>query len=179
VGNISEDPLFVDVSQGDYHLQDASLCIDAGDPAFEPNESWVDMDGNPRISGAAVDMGMFENTSCTAPVAHGGPDQVVLVGQEVILDGTDSVFCDPNKLQMYIWDQSAGPSVRLSNPRAQQPSFTPEVEGEYRFELMVFDGDNVSRADEVIITVLPENTAVEGAGLTVQAIPIVTNDSLD
>lgn len=179
VGNILEDPLFVDAAQGDYHLQDESLCIDAGDPAFEPNESWLDMDGNPRISGVAVDMGMFENTSCTAPVAHAGPDQVVLVGQEVILDGTNSVFCDPNKLQMFIWDQSAGPSVRLSNPRAQQPSFIPEVEGEYRFELMVFDGDNVSRADEVLVTVFLEGTTEEEAVLTVQAAPAVTDDGID
>jgi len=156
IGNISEDPLFVDASQGDYHLQDGSLCIDAGDPVFEPNATWVDMDGNPRVSGAAVDIGMFENTRCTAPVAHAGPDQVVLIGQEVMLDGTASVFCDPNQLQMFIWDQSAGPSARLSNPRAQQPSFSPELPGEYRFELMVFDGDNVSRADEVLITVLSE-----------------------
>ncbi len=156
MGNISEDPLFIDVSVGNYRLQDESLCIDAGEPLFEPNESWVDMDGNPRVSGVAVDMGMFENTSCTAPVAHAGPDQVGLIDQELILDGTASVFCDPDKLQMFIWDQSAGPAARLSDPRAQQPSFSPEVVGEYRFELMVFDGDNVSRADEVVIAVLSE-----------------------
>jgi len=168
MGNISEDPLFVDASEGDYHLQDDSLCVDAGDPAFEPNESWVDMDGNPRISGAAVDMGMFENTSCTSPVALAGQDQVVLIGQEVILDGTASVFCDPNKLQMFIWDQSAGPAVRLSNPRAQQPSFTPELAGEYSFELMVFDGDNVSRADEVIVLALSELPETLNASTTVR-----------
>jgi hypothetical protein len=156
MGNIAEDPLFIDEALGNYRLQDDSLCIDAGDPAFEPNATWLDMDGNPRVSGVAVDMGMFEDTRCTSPVAHAGSDQVVLIGQEVILDGTASAFCDPNQLQMFIWDQSAGPSARLSNPRAQQPSFSPELAGEYRFELMVFDGKNVSRADEVHITVLSE-----------------------
>lgn len=159
LGNISEDPLFVDAAQGDYRLQEASLCIDAGDPTFEPNMLWVDMDGNPRVSGAFVDAGAFENTKCTSPVAHAGPDQVVALGLEVTLDGSASVFCDPNGLQMFIWDQSVGPSVRLSNPRSDQPTFTPELAGEYTFELMVFDGDNVSRADEVLVTVVDEPPA--------------------
>ena len=159
LGNISEDPLFVDVSQGDYRLQDDSLCIDAGDPTFEPNLLWVDMAGNPRISGALVDIGAFESTSCTSPVAHAGPDQIVLINEEVTLDGSTSVFCDPNSLQMFIWDQSAGPSVRLSNPRSDQPSFTPDLAGEYYFELMVFDGDNVSMADEVVVTVVAQMPA--------------------
>jgi len=35
VGDLSSDPLFVDRGSGDYHLQDNSPCIDAGDPAAE------------------------------------------------------------------------------------------------------------------------------------------------
>jgi predicted outer membrane repeat protein len=53
------DPMFVDRSGGDYHLQPDSPCIDAGDnSAIEAG--WVDLDGNQRIINDAVDMGVYE-----------------------------------------------------------------------------------------------------------------------
>ena len=44
-GNIDSDPLFVNPSIGNYHLQPISPCIDAGDPAspLDPDGSIVDM----------------------------------------------------------------------------------------------------------------------------------------
>src|ERR1017187_10461817 len=53
-GNISSDPMFVDVAAGDYHLLPCSPCVNAG-----TNQDWMtnatDLDGNPRISyGIAV-----------------------------------------------------------------------------------------------------------------------------
>jgi len=47
-GNIDEDPLFVDLENGDYHLTIDSPCIDAGDPEAE-----LDPDGT------RADMGAF------------------------------------------------------------------------------------------------------------------------
>ena len=58
-GNSSADPMFVDALGGDYHLQDGSPCIDAGNDAA-PGLPEFDLDGNPRIVGAAVDMGAYE-----------------------------------------------------------------------------------------------------------------------
>ncbi|OQB42787.1 MAG: WD domain, G-beta repeat [Candidatus Latescibacteria bacterium ADurb.Bin168] len=46
-GNISDDPLFVDAANGDFHLQESSPCIDTGDPATS------DADGT------RADMGAF------------------------------------------------------------------------------------------------------------------------
>jgi hypothetical protein len=37
IGNIEEDPLFVDPAGGDFHLQEGSPCIDAGDPMSPPD----------------------------------------------------------------------------------------------------------------------------------------------
>jgi len=62
-GNISAHPMFVDAIAGDYHLQDASPCIDAGSNSA-PALPDTDKDGNPRIVGAAVDMGAYE---CQGP----------------------------------------------------------------------------------------------------------------
>jgi len=59
-GNIDADPCFVDPSYGDYHLLETSPCIDAGDPNYIPAPNETDLDGNPRLSGYAVDMGAYE-----------------------------------------------------------------------------------------------------------------------
>ena len=64
-GNISADPLFTDPTQGDYHLQQGSPSIDAGDN-LTPNLPDTDIDGDPRIldgdgnGTAIVDMGVDE-----------------------------------------------------------------------------------------------------------------------
>ncbi len=68
-GNINADPNFVNLggltgsevfAAGDYHLLGESPCIDAGDPEFITEPSETDIDGNPRISGAKIDMGADE-----------------------------------------------------------------------------------------------------------------------
>ncbi|MEJ2722644.1 MAG: right-handed parallel beta-helix repeat-containing protein, partial [bacterium] len=58
-GNIDGDPLFVDAPGGNVRLSLESPVIDAGNNAA-PNVTATDYDGNPRIVGAAIDMGAFE-----------------------------------------------------------------------------------------------------------------------
>jgi hypothetical protein len=55
--SIAAAPLFVDTAARNFHLQAASPCIDAGDPATTPG---FDMDGIPTPQGSAVDMGAYE-----------------------------------------------------------------------------------------------------------------------
>ena len=78
IGNINADPCFVepgywdandtpdDVNddfwiEGDYYLLPDSLCIDTGDPNYIPEPNETDIDGNPRVSGDAIDMGAYES----------------------------------------------------------------------------------------------------------------------
>jgi hypothetical protein len=55
--NISADPRFA--AAGDYHLATTSPAIDAGNNSA-PSLPSKDLDGKPRISGVAVDQGVYE-----------------------------------------------------------------------------------------------------------------------
>jgi len=76
---IHSDPQFVDAANGDYHLQDTSPCIDAGNNSYVPGGVTTDLDGAGRIVGSAVDIGAYERqgpdlviTSCMLPDAREG-----------------------------------------------------------------------------------------------------------
>jgi hypothetical protein len=58
LGNINNDPAFVNLTNGNFHLQAASRCISTGNNTYVVSGS--DLDGNPRISGGTVDMGAYE-----------------------------------------------------------------------------------------------------------------------
>ena len=72
-GNIVADPLFVDATNGDYGLQAASPCIDAGDPA-----SPLDADGT------RADMGASMPDYGDPPVWEPRADTTVDIGQELV-----------------------------------------------------------------------------------------------
>ena len=57
--NISADPLFIDPASGDYHLSSSSPCVDMGNSGAAA-VLLTDLDGTPRITGAAVDIGADE-----------------------------------------------------------------------------------------------------------------------
>jgi parallel beta-helix repeat protein len=60
-GCLSEDPMFVNADSGDFHLQESSPCIDAGDPnsPLDPNGSRCDI-GAYINYGQAVDVGRID-----------------------------------------------------------------------------------------------------------------------
>ncbi len=59
-GNISDTPLFMDATNGDYHLQAGSLCATAGiGPALNSNVPSYDLDGVPRF-GDFCTIGAYE-----------------------------------------------------------------------------------------------------------------------
>ena len=93
IGNIIDDPRFVNVAAGDYHLQSVSPCINAG-----TNQDWMvgatDLDGNPRLYvGGRVDMGAYEyqgmsiwSDTMAPTVVDGGPDSPVALGVKIRSD---------------------------------------------------------------------------------------------
>lgn len=63
--NIDANPMFLDPGVGDFRLLAGSPAIDAGDETI-PGIPPEDVAGNPRITGATIDMGAYEHQPPTA-----------------------------------------------------------------------------------------------------------------
>ena len=159
----NENPLFV--SSSNYHLSASSPCINTGDNAA-PSIPATDKDGNPRISGGTVDMGAYEYNP-SAPRANAGPDQTVTQGATVTLDGSAS--SDPGSQTItYLWSQTGGTLVTLSDATAVQPTFTTSAIGaggaSLLFQLTVTNTSGLKNTDNV--------------GVNVVTIPVVTTTAI-
>ncbi len=99
--NITANPLFVDQFNLNFRLQSNSPCIDAGNGLFVP--SGPDLDGNPRVVGASIDIGAYEFQGLPAPVAPyitvQPTNQSVFVGSNV----TFVVFASGTTPLTYQW----------------------------------------------------------------------------
>ncbi len=89
------------------------------------------------------------------PVADAGPDQTVVEGDSVTLDGTGSYDPDGSIIE-YIWDYPSG--IILDDELSPTPSFTaPEVSADTSFIFVLYvidDMESMSAPDETIVTVL-------------------------
>jgi len=92
------------------------------------------------------------------PTADAGPDQSVLAGQMVTLDGTSSTDPDGDELT-FAWTLTDpdGTPVALSDPTAETPTFVAALRGTYTATLTVNDGTVDSAPDVALIEVV--NTA--------------------
>ena len=95
--------------------------------------------------------------------AGGNQGRTTAVGQEATLNGVNSFdrVNGPEPLS-YKWTQVQGPTVSLSDDTAPKPTFTPEEEGFYEFQLIVSDSINESVPDSASIKV--ENMTTDELG---------------
>ena len=90
------------------------------------------------------------------PTANAGDDQRVEEGTTITLDGSLSEDID-GQIVSYVWKQTDGPQVTLSDITAVQPTFVapiiPPGETTLTFELTVEDNEGLKSNDEVEIRV--------------------------
>lgn len=149
-------------------MEDRSVTIDLGSgKSFRVDFNNVDT--LTFSDGDAVPLGVIANE---APDADAGVDQVVEVGDVVTLTGLGSSDADADALT-FKWVQIDGPTAKLSDDYAAQPTFTapssvdPET---LTFEVQISDGKTVT-TDTVQVTVKPIGLmsiyGFEGTGQTV------------
>ncbi len=96
----------------------------------------------------------------TKPVANAGPDQSVFTNDLVQLDGSVSSDVDGNSLT-WSWSLTTRPTAslaQLDEELAIKPNFTADLAGQYVAQLIVFDGEDDSDPDSVIINAVIPNT---------------------
>src|SRR5206468_1694059 len=120
-----------------------------------------------------VNDGTFDSLPATVtlagesrPVANAGPDQTVVVGQTVQLDGSRSSDADgdPLTFRWALTTRPAGSQATLVNPTRVNPTFGVDRLGPYGAQLIVNDGNFDSAPDSVSVLASATTSVTEPAG---------------
>jgi hypothetical protein len=154
-----------------------------GDTKFEFTENFrVNLSNAVNASiGDSQGIGFILNddTVNNRPVADAGPDQSVLVGELVTLDGSGSSDVDGDTI-FFSWTFDAvpaGSTATLIDADRVDPTFTPDLAGDYVVQLIVDDSALSSLPDLVTITVNQAPPSM--ITLTPTTAQINTRDSLN
>jgi hypothetical protein len=117
------------------------------------------------------------------PLANAGTDKSVHLGAPVILDGSKSSDPDGDSLT-YSWSfapKPGGSNATLSNPTTMNPSFTPDVLGDYVVQLVVTDSHGLASAPATVKITTGNTAPVADAGpnqvIQVQGTTVTLNGS--
>ncbi len=120
-GVVNVDPLFVDPTNSDFHLQSTSPLINQGTNQGIP---LIDFEGEPRVSGTAADMGADEFVGSEDPIAN------------IKANGSDGPVTPTGNLSVTV---ALDPGNRSGDPAdwwvAANVSGTSIIDGWYYFDL--------------------------------------------
>jgi sugar lactone lactonase YvrE len=86
------------------------------------------------------------------PIANAGPNQIVNENTTVSLVGA-GIDSDPTDILSYLWRQTAGPAVNLSNRSSTNPTFISPIvpsDTELKFSLTVTDDKGVTSSPAIV-----------------------------
>jgi hypothetical protein len=142
----------------------------------------IELTVNDGTSDSILDTVLVDATTVavnTAPVANAGPDQVVLTNTLAQLNGHSSSDADGNSLT-YRWTINSRPqnsTSALSDSTASQPTFAPDISGDYTISLIVSDGQSDSSIDAVTVKAINEAPIADaGADQSINTAALVTLD---
>ncbi len=106
-----------------------------------------------QVSSDPVTVAVTASALNLPPVANAGPEQVVVAGAVVTLDGSASSDVNMDTLT-YQWSLTTRPNAStavLTNPTTVAPTFTPDLAGFYVATLTVNDGKGGTHVSRVLI----------------------------
>jgi hypothetical protein len=154
-----------------YHWR-VRLLYHSGNALGQPAGRWV------HIPWAGWNEADLRTAPNQPPAADAGADQIVVANAIVTLDGSGSYDPDGDLPLTYLWTQTGGPAVTLSDPAVVSPTFSaPSDPVVLTFTLAVTDrwGMPDLTPDVVVVTVTNQAPVADaGADQTVVANAIVT-----
>jgi uncharacterized membrane protein len=167
---------FIDVPATSNVTNTSLSDVNSAKPEFTPDVNGtyrlalIVNDG--RLDSIPDEVVIYATAPNVAPNANAGPDQNVITGSPVQLDGSRSN--DPDNgpvLLTYLWSFSAKPSgsqltdSAIVNRNLPNASFIPDVNGIYELRLTISDGEHLSEDTTQIIATLPNVPPNANAGV--------------
>lgn len=146
------DPGFVDTLNGDFHLSDTALILDAGDNAAV--EVAFDLDQNERIFNGIVDLGAFERNVFAPTVLSQSLDRSLCVGDSLSL----SVQVNGTPPMTFQWSLEGENIANATAALLNIDTATLEDTGNYVCQIIGVQGDTVW-SDAIQININPVLTA--------------------
>ncbi|GAA6168313.1 PKD domain-containing protein [Sessilibacter corallicola] len=125
------------------------------------------------------------STQSVRPVARAGLPQIIIPGETITLDASNSFDVDGSAFTV-TWNLVSvpiGSSTELDNRQSLFPNLTPDIEGEYRFELTVSDALGDGESTELTLQSAPlvvdTNAGVDQSVLSGERVQLSSPNALD